>query len=262
MVKKDKPASETLTVSKIEQEVANVYIVGESPLLLQRLSEKAKRELLYPAAKKNAVERSTTLKHDPRREFGDAPHRLPDGPTLLALPAAAFKRAMSQAAIDLPGVEKSVIGRLTFVLGTGPSANLVPVYGQPFLYMDAVRSADMKRTPDIRTWVILPEWATTISVNYVRPNLTGEAVANLLGGAGIFVGVGDGRPEKGKLSFGRFRTVRPNDPDYLRIVRNGGRKTQEAGMSNPRPYNDDVAELLAWFDAELKRRQPKKAVAA
>jgi hypothetical protein len=33
-----------------------------------------------------------------------------------------------------------------------------------------------------------------------------------------------------------------------------GRKPQIDALKNPEPYNAETAELLSWFDVELKRR--------
>ncbi len=42
--------------------------------------------------------------------------------------------------------------------------------------MSVVRSADIGKTPDIRTRAILPAWAARITVTYVTPKLTANAV--------------------------------------------------------------------------------------
>lgn len=86
-------------------------------------------------------------------------------------------------------------------------AEATDIYGVPRLYMAGVRSSDMKRTPDIRTRAILPEWACRVSVKYAMPALTHQAVANLLASGGMCSGIGDGRVEKGHLNFGLFRVA-------------------------------------------------------
>ncbi len=163
--------------------------------------------------------------------------------------ASAFKAALKSAALDLPGASKSQIGRLTYVEG-----DLVSIYGVPKLLMSVVRSADMNRTPDIRTRAILTEWACRVSITFVMPLLREQAVVNLLAAAGITQGIGDWRPQKGSGSYGQFALVGIGDADFDRIVATGGRDAQMAAMAEPECYDDETEKLLSWFDVESKRR--------
>jgi hypothetical protein len=252
MAKKKAEIAE-LEVIQVEHKELEIFVVGEAPLILNRMSEKAKHQLLFPRGKLNSYEKQTNLKHNPREEFRAAPHRLPGGPTLLALPATAFKGSLSTAALDLPGTKKAQIARLTFVVG-----EYVSIFGYPKLSMEVVRSSDINHTPDIRTRAILPEWCAKFSVRFVVPLLQANAVLRLVHAGGVYIGVGDGRPEKGKMSFGRFRVVGRTDKDYQRIAKAGGRKAQEAGMQRCEPYDAQAAEMLEFWDAELKRRNFEK----
>lgn len=234
-------------------------IVGNSPLVMNRMSEKAKHELLMPKGRKTATEKATSLKHDPLAEFRASPYTLSDeAETFLALPAAAFKGALCGAAIDMPGANKAQLGRLTYVPG-----ELVQVFGIPKLYMAIVRSADMNKTPDVRTRAIVPRWACRLTVTFVKPLIQAQAVANLLAAGGITQGVGDGRQQKGKLSFGQFRLADAKDKEFLSIIREGGRAAQLEAMESPTCYDDETTELLSWFQTELdsRRKQGKLAEA-
>lgn len=229
-------------------------IVGTSPIVFNRMSEKAKHELLYPKGRKNAVERQLTLKHIPVEEYRASAHTLKDTshPTLLAMTSTAFKGALRSAALDMPGAKKAQIGRLTYIKG-----EFVGIYGVPKLFMRIVRSADMNKTPDVRTRAIVPEWACVLRVTFVQPLIRAQAVANLLAAAGITVGVGDGRPEKGALSYGQFRIADKDDEEFQRILTEGGRKAQQVAMDEPVCYDDETTELLSWFDSERAQRALK-----
>src|SRR5262245_21794061 len=111
--------SETISdVLKVSKGSFDVCMLGSTPLILNRMSEKAKRELLMPKGRKTAVDKMTSLKHDPIQEYRASAHRLPEpSPTLLAIMASACKGAMAGAALDLPGAKKAQIGRLTYVEG-------------------------------------------------------------------------------------------------------------------------------------------------
>ena len=252
-----KTASTEIEVPSLRRDVAVINIVGRTPLIMNRLSEKAKHELLFPRAKKNAAEKASSLKHDPLAEFRASPHTIRDdgAPTLLAMPSTAFKGALRSAALDVPGAAKSQIGRLTYVEG-----EYVGIYGIPQVLMSVVRSADMSRTPDVRTRVIVPKWAATIRVHYVSSIIKQTSVVNLLVQGGLTIGVGDWRPEKGSGTYGQFDIgVANDDPQFLDIVNSGGRDEQALAMHDPVAYDAETEELLGWFDVELKRRGFKVA---
>jgi len=254
--KKSTSQPEVSEILKVETASVTCYVLGTSPIILNRMSEKAKHELLMPKGRKSAVEKATTLKHKPIEEYRASAYTLKDKaqPTLLAMLATSFKGAIRSAALDMPGAKKAQIGRLTYIAG-----EFVGIYGVPKLFMSTVRSADMNRTPDIRTRAIVPEWACKLSITYVQPLIRQQAVLNLLAAAGITIGVGDWRPEKGAGNYGQFKIVAPNDPEFAAIVKAGGRKAQIEGLENPVCYDDETTELLSWFDEELTHRTLKGA---
>ena len=256
MATKQPAGNGEIQIIQVNTGTITVAVVGTTPLILNRLSEKAKRELLLPAPKKTAADKASKLKHDPLEEFRASPVTLRDEaePTLLAMPATAFKGAMRTAALDLPGAKKSQIGRLTYI-----GAEYVGIYGVPKVYSTIVRSADMNRTPDVRTRCIVPRWAAVMSITFVKPIMREQAIANLLAAAGITVGVGDFRPEKGAGNYGQFEVVGMDDQRLLEIMKTGGRAAQVEAMADPESYDDETDELLAWFNVEVRRRGFKVA---
>lgn len=256
MATKKAADSGEIQIIQINTGTITVAVVGTTPLILNRINEKAGRELLLPAPKKTAADKAANLKHNPLEEFRSSPERIrdDDAKTLLALKTTAFKGAMRTAALDLPGAKKSQIGRLTYIPG-----ELVGIYGVPKVFSTIVRSADMNRTPDVRTRCIVPKWAALLSITFVKPIMREQAIANLLAAAGITVGVGDFRPEKGAGNYGQFEVVGADDPRLIELMQTGGRAAQMAAMDNPEAYDDDTEELLSWFDVEVRRRGFKVA---
>lgn len=263
-----KKSGDSIDVVNLRSESVTFAIVGESPFVFHRMSEKARQELLLPRGRKNAHDRASSLKHNPPQEFVDSAYRfrdLDEAPTRCFMPAAAFKRALADAALDMPGAAKSQIGRLTWVQGLNNRD--VPIYGIPQLYMAVVRSSDMNRTPDIRTRARLDEWAAIFTVNYQVPLLNKTTVAALMAAAGFYIGIGDGRQQKGALDFGRFRLCGMDDPDLQRIMATGGRAAQDQAFIDQVPADAETEELLSWFHDEVKKRNgaeatPMSAVAA
>ena len=239
--------------------VVEFAVLGVTPLIMNRLSEKARRILLFPPPKKNRVERAMTLKHEPLEEYRMSVYRARgnDAPTRLLLPSGAFKKAMATVAVDLPGATKAEMGRLTSV----PMVD-VHVYGVPQIFCSVVRQAGINRTPDIRTRAILPEWACWVKVGFMSPLLKETGVAKLLAAAGAIIGVGDWRSEKGSGNFGSFTIVPPDDPGFLRVIKCGGLAEQDAALAEPVAYDCETEDLLAWFDDELTRRDETSKMSA
>lgn len=239
-----------VSIVELYQGEVKFKLKGTSPLIYHRMSEKVKQELLFPKGRKTAAEKATSLKHNPLEEYRDSVYRSKTRDTLLMAPSIWFKGAIQNAALDIPGATKSQMGRLVWVDG-----DQIPLYGIPELLMSVTRSSDMNRTPDIRTRAIVPEWVCDITVRFIRPNISEQAVINLLGAAGVITGVGDYRAQKGKSSYGQFTMVSASDADYKRIKKNGGRKAQLEAIETPSFYDYDTEELYSWFYDEYKKRR-------
>jgi hypothetical protein len=232
------------------------HIVGETPLLMNSMSVKAQRELLLPRGRKTAAEKQGSLKHDPLQEFRDSIYRARKGSeTVLALLNTQFKAALCTAALDVPGAKKAQIGRLTSIEG----GEKLALYGVPQIMCSVVRSADINKTPDIRTRCIVPRWACKVEVTYTIPVLNATVISSLFATAGYTMGVGDWRPQKGSGTFGRWRIVEPTDKEYLDIIKNGGAAAQQEALEDPESYDDETDELLSWYDVEVRRRGIKAA---
>lgn len=245
------PKEVSIQVDPVQRQELQIAVIGTRPLILNRMSEKARRELLLPAGRKNAAQKASSLKHNPIDEFRAAPYQLTgdDAPTLLALLSTAFKGAMKTAALDLPGAAKAQIGRLVYI-----EHDHVPVFGVPQLLMSVTRSADMNRTPDIRTRVIVPKWAAIVDISFVAPILNERSIVNLLSAGGVTAGVGDWRPEKGNGSYGQFALTAVDDARFQEVVTSGGRDAQIAAMESPEFYDTETEELFGWFTEEADRR--------
>ena len=231
-------------------------IIGNTPLYFNAMSVKAMRTLLVGGGKKTAAEKRE-IKHDPEAEFRASVYKTKTGPTLLCFPAPGIKSAMSTAALETAGVTKSSVQRLIFL----PEAK-VKIWGKPFLKMDVVRSADMNRTPDVRTRAFLPQWCSEIDIQYVQPTLSKHSVFSLLTNAGIMCGIGDFRQEKGKGSFGTFSVYADNisseDQEIWDEITKQGRDVQQAAMDaamdQAECYDEETEALMEFLVGERIRR--------
>lgn len=249
MAKKPTETAE-ITVQPLRRASVKLRIVGTTPLFQNRMANKAKQQLLVGGQRKGKADRAA-IKHDPLTEYRDSAEILPAGPTALGLRVIAVKAAMATAALETQGLTKTSAQRLLFMPG-----DFVPLYGTPQLRMDVVRSADINKTPDIRTRCFLPKWGAEIDIQFITPQLSVSSVVSLLCNAGVLVGVGDYRQEKGKGAFGSFRVLGEgeDDEEWNDLIDNQSRPAQEVALKAPEYADRDTTDLMAFYESEVKRR--------
>ena len=234
-----------IVIQMMETELITVRLIGLTGLYCHRMSAKAKRQLMLGGRKKTAAER-LQLKHHPREEFVDSMH-VEKGfhpHTHVKFPSMAVKAAMATAALQVEGIRKTDVQRLVYL-----PDEWIPIFGIPRLRLDITRSADIAKTPDVRTRAYFAEWATEVRIRFTRPALNSQAIIALLANAGIMCGIGDYRQEKGKGNFGTFEYLPGDVPEGLRDV-----EAQWEAIANPLPQNEESAELLAEYDGEIEGR--------
>lgn len=240
-----------LVIDALKQGRVRLKLIGTTPLYFNAMSAKAKRDLLIGGGKKTAAQKRE-IKHNPEQEYRDSVHRAPDGETLLCFPSPAVKAAMATAALETAGVTKSSVNRLIFM-----PEQKIKIWGRPFMKMDVVRSADINKTPDVRTRAFLPDWCAEVDVAFVTPTLSAHAIVSLLQNAGTICGLGDFRQEKGKGSFGTFAVAGDELGPYQEhwdAITQEGRDVQQEALDNPVPYDDDTRELMEILEEERQRR--------
>lgn len=242
-----------IAIPDLELSTARFRLLGESAMIMHRFSQKAWQELFCPGEETNRAARQSTLKHDPQAEYCGAFYRNrdPARPTLFHIPSGMVHGAIASAALDLPGVAKAKIERLTRVINVN-----IDFYGVPQIYCAMVRNSGMTRTPDVRTRPIFPEWACEIEISFPRMLISERDLARLVSAAGRIIGIGDWRGEKGG-PFGSW--VLPDRPEreakFARIVKTQGRAAQTIAFDKPVFYDQDTEDLLHWFEIEVRRRE-------
>lgn len=255
MAKMKKTEAEIIQQSvDLNMQELTACILGATPFICNAMSAKAKQGLLLPSGRKSSAEKATTLKHRPLEEFRESPYRSRDSssPTVIQMVAVSFKRAIESMALDVPGATKAQISRNI----VAPEQRIA-LYGVPQMLFSIVRSADMNKTPDVRSRAILPEWACRVRLRYPHPMFQEKIIAKYLALAGQLRGVGDFRPERGAGSYGLFEIVAPDDPRFLAVVASGGREAQSMALLAPEMHDDETHELYEWFETELDRRGVK-----
>lgn len=239
-----------IQVKPLKRGAITLRIIGTQPLFQNRMSNKAKQQLFVGGGRKTKAEKAN-IKHNPLQEFRDSAEIVRSGPTALGIRVIAVKAAMATAALETEGLTKTSTQRLIFMPG-----DLVPLYGVPQLRLDVVRSADKNKTPDIRSRAFIPKWGAEIEIQYITPQLSAASIVALLCNAGVLVGVGDYRQEKGKGGFGAFRVITSDEQDdeWDDLVANHGRMAQLAALENPEYANEDTVDLMEFYGSEVRRR--------
>lgn len=251
-MKKVQPQEASLDIQPLKQGRLRLRMMGQTPLYFNSMSSKSMRDLLIGGGKKTAAQRKE-IKHNPEQEYRDTVYKKSFGETLLCFPAPGIKGAMATAALETAGITKTSVQRLIFLPQTH-----VQIWGTPQLKIDMVRSADMNKTPDMRTRAYLPRWCAEVDIAYVQPTLDAHSIVSLLTNAGSIVGIGDFRQEKGRGSFGTFsvhteQSMGSFQGDWDELMKEA-RDVQQAALDNPEYADDQTAELMAFLEEERSRR--------
>lgn len=189
-----------VTLKPLEDTVAVIHIVGLTPVIPHKWSEKAKSMMPgHPDKPAVAVKKG---KRNPTEEAEGCTYRLPNGKP--GMPATAFKAAIVDACrfFDKPSMKEAKIW--FHVIGVGPD-QLVEIRGTQSLREDTPRNAN--GSADLRYRYAFADWTATLHVRFMS-NLTDEMSVMALVDAAGRCGVGDWRPSAPKSNTGTFGTWR------------------------------------------------------
>lgn len=191
-----------INIDRIAAETIRVPILGTTPLIVHRFSEKAKKQML------DAMQGRKTprVAKDPEAEYQGAFYRFADGG--FGLPITAFKQATVGGARFYSGVTMRELKQFLFLRGEigTDGQSLARIVGEPRMREDVVRVG--RGGTDLRYRPEFTEWHTDLIVTYVTSSLTRQSVLSLIDAGGMGVGVGEWRPERDG-DFGTYRI----DPD-------------------------------------------------
>lgn len=180
-----------IILPKLDVHMIELRIVGDSPLICHRWSEKAKKQMLDKQMKRAKQAKEAK---DPQRDYEESLYKLPDGG--YGFPAVAFKSAAVGACRFVDGVKMTEARGAFHIVG-----DMVKIDGEPCMREDMVKIA--MGTSDIRYRGEFKKWRSTLMIRYNAAALSAEQIVNLFNVAGFGVGVGEWRPEKDG-SFGMF----------------------------------------------------------
>ncbi|AMS03939.1 hypothetical protein BJD58_gp39 [Gordonia phage UmaThurman] len=195
-------ADAVMQISKIAAETIHVPIIGTSPLIMHRWSDKAKRQMLDAQQGKKNVK---TVR-DPQADYESSMYRIAteDGPDKYGFPVLGFKAAtIGGARFYDKSVTMTSLRQFMFFKGVVTKADpqqLVEIHGEPRMREDVVR---VGQGTDLRYRAEFVEWSAVLTITYVTSSLSRDSVLSLIDAGGMGVGVGEWRPQKSG-EFGTF----------------------------------------------------------
>lgn len=172
-------------------QIAQIRLVGDSPLICHAWSSKAKKEMLDKQMKKAKGAKDAK---DPERDFQESLYHLEEGG--YGFPVVAFKSAAVDACSHVAEITKVSARGAFHIIG-----EMAKIDGKPTMREDMVRIG--MGTADIRFRGEFKKWSTDLTVRFNGNVLSLEQIVNLFNTAGFAIGVGEWRPQKDG-SFGMF----------------------------------------------------------
>jgi hypothetical protein len=208
-----------IELPRLDIQLMEVTVIGDTPLITHNWSLKAKREMLQKQMKKAKPAREAK---DPKADFKESLYKLADGS--YGFPSVGFKAAAVTAVTSVSGMTK-VQARQAFLIvgedvevngafeGVKMRQNLVRIEGgEPRIREDMVRVG--MGTADLRYRAEFFPWHARVLVRFNANVLSGEQILNVLNTAGFGVGIGEWRPEKDG-QYGLFHVAAEGEIEAL-----------------------------------------------
>lgn len=202
-----KTAEQVVELLPINISEFEVTVVGTSPLIVHRFSEKAKKQIEDKQQKKAKQAKEA---RDPHAEFISSLYVFPGDIAGVkgcryGIPAVWFKLAMVGACRYSDGLTMTSARGAFHVMGESPeSGGLVKLqYSDLRMREDAVTIGMGSR--DMRYRGEFSNWSVTLRIKYNASAVTPDQLINLLNIAGFGCGIGERRPSQGcSDQFGMF----------------------------------------------------------
>jgi len=206
--------AEVAKLKPINRRLVTVRLVGVSPLITHKWSEKALRQM-REKQQEGKKTKNRDLR-DPEQEAKDATYWCDETQTVPGVPAVAIKAAVIEAAHNDLGFPKTLLRKAMFIYpmgrdvcipiesvnGKGTATKKLGNNPEGVLTEDVVRvgqgSTDLRYRPYFYDWAITTQWEVDADLLQVNDLLT------LLDRAGFGVGICEWRPSKGG-EYGRFK---------------------------------------------------------
>lgn len=202
--------SGTIELQRLEEEVLEVSVVGISPVIPHKWSEKALR--MMPGHPDAESVKKLKGKRNPTEEAEACLYKIGKS---LAMPATAFKASIVGACRFFSKPTMVECKQLIYVEGEG-TAQLVKITGEKELHEDPTRNAN--GSADLRYRYYILGWTAKLRIRYIPRLISSESIVALVDAAGRG-GIGDWRPSAPKSCTGTFGCFRVDPTQEVRHVK-------------------------------------------
>ncbi len=176
----------------------SIPIKGISPLIVHKFSEKMRKAI---EDKQQGVAKNK--KHDirnPEEEVELAKHYDATN-TWEGFPASGFKASIIRGGKLIGEVMKDAQTSI-FIVADCPETQLVRIYGESRKRTDMVKIgmgvADVRYRPEY------VEWSANLVIEYNAGVISQDRLLQMIRAGGYGCGIGEGRPERTKMQYGRY----------------------------------------------------------
>jgi len=200
--------AKNIEIKSLDRQTIVVDIIGTSPLIVHKFSEKSRKQMLAKQMKETFVREAK----NPEQDFRDALYILDADPKdkkskeRYGFPVDGLKQAMVRGAKALGMVMTDARGAF-FVEGeyaAGEGRDMIEIQGTPEMREDVVRLET--GVADIRFRPQFTHWKSRITISFNGATIGKEQLLNMLNTAGFSVGIGEWRPERNG-TMGRFQVA-------------------------------------------------------
>lgn len=204
--KKAKEVDKVVKVPQVEFGYAKITLVGETPLLVKKWSEKASQQM---ADKQQGKAVAKKANRDPHQEYLDSMYIIPgtEKKPVYAVHAGGLKKCVVSATRFAENIYKTDV-RGAFMIVDAAPGNLIPIVTPGPEFDDQIgRIGGITKTANHIYRARFDKWELTVNVKYMKNAISIEQILFLFEVAGFAVGLHEYRPEKDG-TFGTFSVKR------------------------------------------------------
>ena len=207
-----KTESVAIEIPQLKMETAVIHVKGDTPLIVHKWSEKAKKEIRDKQMKKATTKKEAK---DPVADFIDTLYWLdgePEENTMegfekalangarFGFPATGFKQCAIMGAYRLGADIRTTVAKAAIII----PCEFIEIKGKAVtMREDMVKVGGISKVADIRYRAQIEDWEADIPVKFCSSVMSLEQVVNLFNMGGFACGVGEWRNERNGI-FGAF----------------------------------------------------------
>lgn len=197
--------SSPVLITPINVKQFEITIEGITPLVVHRFDAETKAGL-GGLDKTGRGKKKQRAPRDPEKEYRNSMYFLTDG-VRNGFPTSKIKKAIVFAAHKDLGIPRTTVRAGLFIIPEdGEWLSPITSPDGPKMRDDIVRLAS--GTPDVRFRAEFPTWEIDLKIEVDLDKLSIDDAINLTERAGYGIGIGEARPEKSDIGWGRFRVKR------------------------------------------------------